>query len=127
MCKVSDFGLLRGIPKDEEVYVSQSGGQSPLRWMAPESISDNIFSEASDVWSYGVLQWEMFNPDKNPYHDLQTAQMVAMVAGGYRLPIPRHCPTLAAKIMKGCWDQNPAKRPTFLLISQLLASRDRIE
>ena len=68
-CKVSDFGLLREVPKDESIYVSQGGGQSPLRWMAPESISDNIFSEASDVWSYGVLQWEMFNPNKNPYHD----------------------------------------------------------
>ena len=125
-CKVSDFGLLREIPKDESIYVSQSGGQSPLRWMAPESISEKIFSEASDVWSYGVLQWEMFNPNKNPYHDLRTEQMIMKVASGYRMPSPRGCPELARKIMRACWEHDPKKRPTFLNISTLLSARDRL-
>ena len=126
ICKVSDFGLLREVTEDSGVYVSQSEGQSPLRWMPPESIGNKIFSEASDVWSYGVLQWEMFNPDKNPYHDLQTAQMIIMVAGGYRMPTPRGCPELARRIMRACWEHDPKDRPTFLRISTILSARDRL-
>ena len=91
-CKVADFGLLREVPKEEEcVYVSKKDGNSPLRWMAPESITDNIFSPASDVWSYGILQWEMFYLNKNPYPDMNTMQMIARVTTGYRLAIPDGC------------------------------------
>ena len=125
-CKISDFGLLREVPKDKSVYVSQNEGQSPLRWMAPESINDNIFSPASDVWSFGILQWEMFYPDKNPYHDMQTMQMIAKVSSGYRMAIPRGCPSLAARIMRACWARDPNERPNFLLISDLLTRRDEL-
>lgn len=66
-CKVADFGLLREIPRDDTIYHSQHNVPCPIRWMAPESISDRKFSAASDVWSFGVLVWEMFNPTKLPY------------------------------------------------------------
>ena len=127
VCKVSDFGLLREVPKDKDVYVSQSIDESPIRWMAPESINENIFSSASDVWSFGILQWEMFFPDKIPYYDLKTTQMVAKVTGGYRMPIPKRCPPLAGKIMRRCWEHDPKDRPTFRLISDLLFRRDQLE
>ena len=123
---MSDFGLLREVPKDKSVYVSRGDGRSPLRWMAPESITDNIFSAASDVWSYGILQWEMFFPGKPPYPEMQTAKMIVKVASGYRMPTPRGCPPLVAKIMRACWQHYPNERPTFLLISNLLNSRDRL-
>ena len=126
-CKVSDFGLLREVPKDDRVYVSQGDGSSPLRWMAPESITDNIFSTASDVWSFGVLQWEMYFPDQTPYPDMTTRQMVVKVTGGYRLATPRGSPPLIARIMRACWLQNPKDRPTFLRISNLLVRRDRLD
>ena len=126
-CKISDIGLLREIPKDKNVYVSENKGQSPLRWMAPESISNDIFSPASDVWSFGILQWEMFHPNKNPYHGMPTKQMVAKVSSGYRMAIPRGCPPLAAKIMRSCWAHDPNERPNFLLISDLLSRRDQLE
>ena len=123
-CKVSDFGLLREVPKDNSVYISSYHGPSPLRWMPPESIKDKIFSPASDVWSYGILQWEMFNPEKKmPYHNLNDMQMVVKVAEGYRMPIPRVCPGLAAKIMRACWQHEPSNRPSFLLISNLLTQQ----
>lgn len=67
VCKVGDFGLLRELPRDEQIYVSVSKSPAPIRWMAPESLERREFSTASDVWSYGVLQWEMFQPDKTPY------------------------------------------------------------
>ena len=117
---MSDFGFLREVPKDESVYVSQGDGSSPLRWMAPESIRDKVFSPASDVWSYGILQWEMFYPDKQPYPDMDTPQMITKVANGYQMPIPEECPELVVKIMKACWQMDPTKRPSFLLISNLL-------
>ena len=119
-CKVSDFGLLREVPKDNNIYVSTYQGPSPLRWMPPESIKDKIFSPASDVWSYGILQWEMFYPEKIPYDNMEDMQVIVKVAEGYRMPIPRGCPGLAAKIMRACWQHEPRKRPSFLLISNLL-------
>ena len=126
-CKVADFGLLREVPKEEEcVYVSKGDGNSPLRWMAPESITENIFSPASDVWSYGILQWEMFYPNKSPYPDMTTTQMIARVTTGYRLAIPDGCPPLVASIMRACWHHNPKDRPPFLRISNLLIRRDRL-
>ena len=66
-CKVADFGLLREIPKDDSIYQMHTNVPCPVRWMPPESISQRKFSTASDVWSFGVLQWEMFNPKKLPY------------------------------------------------------------
>ena len=66
-CKVADFGLLREIPKDDSIYQMHTNVPCPVRWMPPESISQRKFSTASDVWSFGVLQWEMFNPKKMPY------------------------------------------------------------
>ena len=122
-CKVSDFGLLREVPKDNSVYISSYHGPSPLRWMPPESIKDKIFSPASDVWSYGILQWEMFNPEKIPYDNMEDIQAIVKVAEGYRMPIPRGCPGLAAKIMRACWQHEPRKRPSFLLISNLLSQQ----
>ena len=67
ICKVADFGLLREIPRDDSIYISQHNVPCPIRWMPPESISDRVFSPASDVWSFGVLVWEMFNPTKLPF------------------------------------------------------------
>ena len=122
-CKVSDFGLLREVPKDNSIYVSQDYGPSPLRWMAPESVNDRIFTPASDVWSYGILLWEMYNPDKIPYYTLEDTQMIVKVASGFRMPTPRRCAPLAAKIMRACWQKNPKQRPSFLLVSNLLTQR----
>ena len=91
--------------------------------MAPESISKRLFSPASDVWSYGILQWEMFFPENIPYPDEDNDQVSRMISNGYHMPIPQMCPELAAKIMRACWQLDPRNRPSFLLISNLLARR----
>jgi len=67
VCKVGDFGLLRELPKDEDIYISLGKSLAPIRWMAPESLERREFSIASDVWSFGVLMWEMCQPTKLPY------------------------------------------------------------
>ena len=124
MCKVADFGLVREVPRECMVYISLSRGPSPLRWMAPESMSKGVFSPASDIWSYGILQWEMFNPNKlYPYPNLQNDEVMDKVAGGYLMPVPRYTPQLVVRIMKACWNIDPNKRPSFLLISKLLTGQ----
>ena len=121
-CKVADFGLLREIPKDDTIYQATTGHELPwpIRWMAPESLENREFSPATDVWSFGVLLWEMYYPNQEPYVDLSNIQVLSKVLSGFRLPIPIKYPSTVAKIMKACWQREPEKRPSFLLISQTL-------
>ena len=89
--------------------------------MAVESLTNYNFSSASDVWSYGILMWEMFNPDKPPYYEISNnAQVIANIVGGKRLEIPQQCPEGVAQVMKACWISNHTKRPSFLVIASLL-------
>lgn len=76
MCKVADFGLLRELPQDDSIYVSTSNVPCPIRWMPPEAISKRSFSVASDVWSFGILQWEIFNPKKMPYSGMNNFEVM---------------------------------------------------
>ena len=77
-CKVSDFGLLRELPKNKSAYCMQTDVPLAARWLAPESIESRRFSFASDVWSFGVLQWEMFYPHKTPYGNIKGNMEVVM-------------------------------------------------
>ena len=79
ICKVADFGLLRELPQDESIYQMHTNVPCPVRWMAPESISERQFSVGSDVWSYGILMWEMFHPDKTPYEGLGNLEVATKV------------------------------------------------
>ena len=121
VCKVADFGFLRELDDYQEVYISSNNMLVyPLRWMAPETLEHKQFSTASDVWSYGILLWEMFNPTELPYSDLDNAQFAIKVAQGHTLSIPAQCPPTVARIMRACWHKTPSKRPSFLLIGTLL-------
>ena len=123
ICKVSDFGLLREIPKDNNIYISSSTTHLPIRWMAPESLRDREFSTATDVWSYAVLLWEMYQPDRLPYAELTDSfQCCIKIIDGYRLKKPELYPRLVKEIMDGCWLQDPLKRPSFFTISSLLSN-----
>ena len=119
-CKVADFGLLRELDDYKEVYTSSNTSMCPLRWMAPESVEYRQFSTASDIWSYGILLWEMFNPTEIPYSEFSNVQFPAKVVQGHTLPIPCQCPQTVAKIMKSCWHLIPSERPSFALISIVL-------
>lgn len=122
VCKVSDFGLLREIPEDDSIYVADQPSPVPVRWMAPESLSSRHFSPASDVWSFGILQWELMNPSRKPYEEVKTNFECAIkVTQGYRLVIPEEYPESVQKIMKSCWNTEPTKRPSFFLISSILS------
>jgi serine/threonine protein kinase len=91
--------------------------------MAPESLEDNKFSTPSDVWSFGVVMWEMDNPSEIPYSDINDAARLGIkLAKGLRLQIPKAYTPKVERIMKACWQETPELRPSFMLIAQLLTS-----
>ncbi|XP_078582755.1 uncharacterized protein LOC144865706 [Branchiostoma floridae x Branchiostoma japonicum] len=122
VAKVSDFGLSRDIYEDAE-YVKTTLTKLPLRWMAYESLFYKVYTTQSDVWSYGVLLWEIMTMGKLPYQGIKGKEMMNMIKDGYRLEKPALCPDDIYDVMISCWQNLPGDRPTF---PQLKTSLDRI-
>ncbi|XP_045616171.1 tyrosine kinase receptor Cad96Ca [Procambarus clarkii] len=112
ICKVADFGFARDVANNR-VYERKSDGRLPIRWMAPESLFDNIFTTKSDVWSFGVLLWEIVTLGSTPYPGLGAVEVMRKVKDGYRLEKPDHCRREVYNIMYYCWDKDPKERPSF--------------
>uniref|UniRef100_A0A8D8X4T4 receptor protein-tyrosine kinase n=1 Tax=Cacopsylla melanoneura TaxID=428564 RepID=A0A8D8X4T4_9HEMI len=115
--KVGDFGMTRDI-YETEYYRKGSRGFLPVRWMAPESLKDGVFTSSSDVWSYGVVLWEIATLASQPYQGLANEQVLNWVKGGGILVRPDNCPDRLFSLMRRCWQFKPQARPTFM---QLLA------
>uniref|UniRef100_A0A3Q3Q6T5 receptor protein-tyrosine kinase n=1 Tax=Monopterus albus TaxID=43700 RepID=A0A3Q3Q6T5_MONAL len=113
LVKVCDFGLARDLMKDQD-YVAKGNNFLPVKWMAPESIFQDIYSSQSDVWSYGVLLWEIFSLGRSPYPDLpMTQEFYCALKRGYRMNRPEHAPHDIYEVMKRCWEREPESRPGF--------------
>ncbi|XP_056451191.1 tyrosine-protein kinase Srms [Gadus chalcogrammus] len=118
VCKVADFGLAR-IIKDS-VYTASRSTKIPVRWTAPEAALHQRFSVKSDVWSFGVLLYEMMSRGKMPYDGKSNKEVLELLASGFRLPSPARCPQNIYRIMLDCWAPEALKRPSFhALHSQL--------
>ena len=117
--KVADFGLARCVADDE--YTASEGTKFPIKWAAPEVISHARFSSKSDVWSYGILLWELFTAGKTPYPSFTNPQVFEEVLKGYRLPPPQSCPPQVYQLMKDCWEQSPDDRPAFQVLHMKLS------
>ncbi|XP_061638826.1 tyrosine-protein kinase Srms [Phyllopteryx taeniolatus] len=118
VCKVADFGLAR-IIKDS-VYTASRSTKIPVRWTAPEAAIYQKFSVKSDVWSFGVLLYEMMSRGKMPYDGKNNKQVLDLLSSGARLACPSRCPHNIYRIMMDCWAPEPSKRPSFhALHSQL--------
>uniref|UniRef100_A0A3B4B6F0 Tyrosine-protein kinase n=1 Tax=Periophthalmus magnuspinnatus TaxID=409849 RepID=A0A3B4B6F0_9GOBI len=114
ICKVADFGLARVfMVKNENVYEAKEGGKFPVKWTAPEAIQDGIFSIKSDVWSFGILLYEIMTFGQTPYPAMTNYQVVQKILEGYRMPPPAKCPKPLYGIMSDCWKRDPQDRPTF--------------
>uniref|UniRef100_A0A672ZGE6 Tyrosine-protein kinase n=1 Tax=Sphaeramia orbicularis TaxID=375764 RepID=A0A672ZGE6_9TELE len=126
--KIGDFGLTKVLPQDKEYYTVKEPGESPIFWYAPESLTESKFSVASDVWSFGVVLYELFTySDKNcsppavfmekmgkeKQGQMIVYHLIDLLKQGYRLPPPDNCPKEIHKIMTECWSSDPKLRPTF--------------
>ncbi|XP_072913535.1 tyrosine-protein kinase FRK [Hemitrygon akajei] len=114
ICKVADFGLARVFMGDDDnVYEAREGAKFPVKWTAPEAIHSNKFSIKSDVWSFGILLYEIITYGKMPYPGMTNYQVIQELGRGYRMPCPAECPLPLYEIMLECWKQNDYERPTF--------------
>ena len=112
ICKVADFGLARII--DEDIYEERTGAKFPIKWTAPEAVMSNRrFTIKSDVWSFGILLYELITYGRFPYPEMTNAQVIEETRKGYHMPCPMGCPELLYEIMTDCWRYDPASRPTF--------------
>ncbi|XP_017079928.2 tyrosine kinase receptor Cad96Ca [Drosophila eugracilis] len=118
-CKVADFGFARDVITSK-IYERKSEGKLPIRWMATESLYDNIFSVKSDIWSFGILMWEIVTLGSTPYPGISAADVMRKVRDGYRLEKPEHCRRELYNIMYYCWSHDPQERPLFAEIIQML-------
>ncbi|XP_068433008.1 ephrin type-A receptor 7 isoform X1 [Clinocottus analis] len=113
VCKVSDFGLSRVIDDDPDAVYTTTGGKIPVRWTAPEAIQYRKFTSASDVWSYGIVMWEVMSYGERPYWDMSNQDVIKAIEEGYRLPAPMDCPPGLHQLMLDCWQKDRAERPKF--------------
>uniref|UniRef100_A0A667ZWZ9 receptor protein-tyrosine kinase n=1 Tax=Myripristis murdjan TaxID=586833 RepID=A0A667ZWZ9_9TELE len=120
VCKVSDFGLSRVLEDDPDAAYTTSGGKIPIRWTAPEAIAYRKFSSSSDVWSYGVVMWEVMSYGERPYWNLTNRDVIKSVEEGYRLPAPMGCPGPLHTLMLDCWQKDRNERPRFCQIVTVL-------
>ncbi|XP_061479641.1 tyrosine-protein kinase FRK [Rhineura floridana] len=112
--KVADFGLARVFKlENENVYEAKHETKLPVKWTAPEAIRSNKFSIKSDVWSFGILLFEIITYGKMPYAGLMGFQVLQKLDQGYRIPQPLKCPQELYNIMLQCWSAEPKERPTF--------------
>uniref|UniRef100_A0A8C9PIN5 Ephrin type-A receptor 8 n=1 Tax=Spermophilus dauricus TaxID=99837 RepID=A0A8C9PIN5_SPEDA len=120
VCKVSDFGLSRVLEDDPNAAYTTTGGKIPIRWTAPEAIAFRTFSSASDVWSFGVVMWEVLAYGERPYWNMTNRDVSSSVEEGYRLPAPMGCPRALHQLMLDCWQKDRAQRPRFSHIVSVL-------
>ncbi|XP_077459304.1 ephrin type-A receptor 2a isoform X4 [Stigmatopora argus] len=119
-CKVSDFGLSRVLEDDAEGTYTTKGGKIPIRWTAPEAIAYRKFTSASDVWSYGIVMWEVMAFGERPYWDMSNHEVMKAINEAFRLPAPMDCPSAIYQLMLQCWQHDRSKRPRFSDIVNIL-------
>ncbi|XP_035663796.1 tyrosine-protein kinase receptor Tie-1-like [Branchiostoma floridae] len=136
VAKIADFGLSRDVYVSSAYKRTNQGGEEellPLKWMALESLRDGVYTCESDVWSYGVLLWEIASFGEEPRYaggpmHPDVCTLLELLRKGVRLQQPENCPLSVYRIIRSCWIVDPSKRPTpeelLQKIDQLMPRRD---
>lgn len=111
VCKIADFGLARFIKECE--YEARAGARFPIKWTAPEAANYSKFTIKSDVWSFGIVLYEIITKGGTPYPDMSNAEVLTKIDRGYRMSQPPNCDDKYFRIMMDCWKKDPLQRPTF--------------
>ena len=111
ICKVADFSSAHVISKD--VYKVPTGTKFPIKWTAIEAILHNYFTIKCDVWSFGILLYELITYGRIPYPGMTNAKVTEKLQTGYRMPCPNGCPEKLHVLMRECWKEETSSRPTF--------------
>ena len=141
--KVADFGLSRRLYHDDN-YMKQSQVREhefvmciyfinlfnylmqdklPVKWMALESLTEMVFSSQSDVWSFGIVLWELFSLGKTPYPGMGLNLLIRELQSGYRMDKPQFASNDIGQLMSDCWRANPTERPTFHNLQEALGNQ----
>ncbi|NXU57879.1 FGFR4 factor, partial [Turnix velox] len=120
--KIADFGLARDV-HDIDYYKKTSNGRLPVKWMAPEALFDRVYTHQSDVWSFGILMWEIFTLGGSPYPGIPVEELFKLLKEGHRMDRPSNCTHELYMLMRECWHAVPSQRPTF---KQLVEGLDKI-
>ncbi|XP_036108990.1 receptor-type tyrosine-protein kinase FLT3 isoform X1 [Molossus molossus] len=111
--KICDFGLARDIMSDSN-YIVRGNARLPVKWMAPESLFEGVYTIKSDVWSYGILLWEIFSLGVNPYPGIPVdANFYKLIQSGFKMDQPFYATEEIYFIMQSCWAFDSRKRPSF--------------
>ncbi|XP_055918688.1 vascular endothelial growth factor receptor 1-like [Eupeodes corollae] len=119
--KICDFGLARSMYKTDQ-YKKQSDSLLPIKWLALESLSHQIYSTYSDVWSFGVMLWEFFSLATVPYPEIPACQLYKKLKDGYRMEKPPYANGEIYDVMLKCWNANPQSRPLFHQLEKIFAN-----
>uniref|UniRef100_A0A803XLV2 Fibroblast growth factor receptor n=1 Tax=Meleagris gallopavo TaxID=9103 RepID=A0A803XLV2_MELGA len=104
-------------------YLASQKGRLPVKWMAPEALFDRVYTHQSDVWSFGVLLWEIFTLGGSPYPGIPVEELFKLLKEGHRMDKPANCTHDLYMIMRECWHAIPSQRPTF---KQLVEDLERV-
>ncbi|XP_068733650.1 fibroblast growth factor receptor 2-like isoform X1 [Montipora capricornis] len=118
-CKVTDFGMARDV-QQESIYERKTRGRLPVKWTAYESLLYGKYTAKSDVWSYGVVLYEIFTVGGSPYPRMDSKKIASLLQQGYRMPKPQHVDNDLYQIMINCWQNEPEARPSFADLTQQL-------
>ncbi|XP_066024636.1 proto-oncogene tyrosine-protein kinase receptor Ret [Pocillopora verrucosa] len=111
-CKVTDFGMARNV-QEENIYEKKTKGRLPVKWTAYEALLYGKYTTKSDVWSYGVVLYEIFTIGGSPYPRMDGKKIANLLQQGYRMPKPQHVDDKLYEVMMKCWQDDPKRRPTF--------------
>lgn len=117
--KIADFGLARDI-QTTDYYRKNTNGRLPIKWMAPESLQEKFYDSKSDVWSYGILLWEIMTYGAQPYPTINAEELYGYLVSGQRMEKSAKCSMNIYILMRQCWHFNADDRPPFTEIVEYM-------